>query len=348
MIKRISAVALCASLLLPSPSFAQALRASVQAPVIANYSAANVSSLPQASAFAPSALAPLALTPALASRPAPLQAPAPATAVIIPFPARAQADVIAARLVAAPQAKDVALAAAFDGSVRAANDDAYVASIAPAAARPSLLNRAAAFGNAAVMAAVPAVQHVAGPAAQNASSFPTWAGFAILGASLAGLLFTVRWIEGSKTVQFYLARRRWVTENNKKWKEATDEEKARVEAEADGLVARNKAGRWPGNRKAKADAPAPIEPTVDLDSPTLTTPDGRPYRRRPSDEVPSAPAAAAPAPSITFADVAGQEDAKRELQKVVDYIKNPEPYNKLGAKGFKGVLMFGPPARARP
>jgi cell division protease FtsH len=44
-----------------------------------------------------------------------------------------------------------------------------------------------------------------------------------------------------------------------------------------------------------------------------------------------------------FTDVAGADNAKRELAEVVDFLKNPEKYTKLGAKIPKGVLLHGPP-----
>jgi cell division protease FtsH len=45
---------------------------------------------------------------------------------------------------------------------------------------------------------------------------------------------------------------------------------------------------------------------------------------------------------ITFADVAGVDDAKKELMEVVDFLKNPAKYRKIGARTPKGVLLFGP------
>ena len=45
---------------------------------------------------------------------------------------------------------------------------------------------------------------------------------------------------------------------------------------------------------------------------------------------------------VTFNDVAGVEDAKKELEEVVDFLKNPAKYRKLGARTPKGVLLFGP------
>ncbi|MEK7550259.1 MAG: ATP-dependent zinc metalloprotease FtsH [Patescibacteria group bacterium] len=45
---------------------------------------------------------------------------------------------------------------------------------------------------------------------------------------------------------------------------------------------------------------------------------------------------------ITFKDVAGVDDAKKELEEVVDFLKNPEKYKKIGARTPKGVLLFGP------
>jgi cell division protease FtsH len=44
-----------------------------------------------------------------------------------------------------------------------------------------------------------------------------------------------------------------------------------------------------------------------------------------------------------FTDVAGAENAKRELAEVVDFLKNPEKYTKLGASIPKGILLHGPP-----
>ena len=50
---------------------------------------------------------------------------------------------------------------------------------------------------------------------------------------------------------------------------------------------------------------------------------------------------------ITFQDVAGQEEAKEELMEVVDFLKRPEEYIKMGAKIPKGVLLFGLPGNGK-
>lgn len=47
-------------------------------------------------------------------------------------------------------------------------------------------------------------------------------------------------------------------------------------------------------------------------------------------------------PKITFADVAGVDEAKQELSEVVDFLKNPQKYRALGARTPKGVLLVGP------
>ncbi len=46
--------------------------------------------------------------------------------------------------------------------------------------------------------------------------------------------------------------------------------------------------------------------------------------------------------SVTFKDVAGVDDAKKELEEIVDFLKNPFKYRKIGARTPKGVLLFGP------
>lgn len=47
-------------------------------------------------------------------------------------------------------------------------------------------------------------------------------------------------------------------------------------------------------------------------------------------------------PKVTFNDVAGVDEAKKELEEVVDFLKNPEKYRKLGARTPKGVILIGP------
>lgn len=46
-------------------------------------------------------------------------------------------------------------------------------------------------------------------------------------------------------------------------------------------------------------------------------------------------------------DVAGQGEAKKEVIEIVDYLKNPEKYDKVGAKMPKGVLLYGPPGTGK-
>lgn len=50
---------------------------------------------------------------------------------------------------------------------------------------------------------------------------------------------------------------------------------------------------------------------------------------------------------ITFADVAGLEEEKEELEEVVDFLKNPKKYNNLGARIPKGILLVGPPGTGK-
>src|SRR5207245_8761806 len=52
-------------------------------------------------------------------------------------------------------------------------------------------------------------------------------------------------------------------------------------------------------------------------------------------------------PATTFADVAGIDDAKAELQEVVDFLKNPQRYQRLGGTVPKGVLLIGPPGTGK-
>src|SRR5262245_32564902 len=52
-------------------------------------------------------------------------------------------------------------------------------------------------------------------------------------------------------------------------------------------------------------------------------------------------------PSVTFADVAGEDEAKVELAEVVDFLKMPERYRRLGARLPRGVLLVGPPGTGK-
>lgn len=54
-----------------------------------------------------------------------------------------------------------------------------------------------------------------------------------------------------------------------------------------------------------------------------------------------------PKTGVTFDDVAGCDNAKRDLKETVDFLKNPEKYEKLGAKMPKGVLLVGQPGTGK-
>ena len=50
---------------------------------------------------------------------------------------------------------------------------------------------------------------------------------------------------------------------------------------------------------------------------------------------------------VTFADVAGVEEAKEELQEIIEFLKEPQKFQKLGGRIPKGVLLMGPPGTGK-
>ena len=50
---------------------------------------------------------------------------------------------------------------------------------------------------------------------------------------------------------------------------------------------------------------------------------------------------------VTFGDVAGVDEAKEELKEIIEFLKNPKAYGKLGARMPKGVLLVGPPGTGK-
>jgi cell division protease FtsH len=52
-------------------------------------------------------------------------------------------------------------------------------------------------------------------------------------------------------------------------------------------------------------------------------------------------------PTVTFADVAGADEAKQDLAEVVEFLKNPEKYHRIGARIPRGTLLVGPPGTGK-
>src|SRR5204863_736870 len=50
---------------------------------------------------------------------------------------------------------------------------------------------------------------------------------------------------------------------------------------------------------------------------------------------------------VTFEDVADMQNAKAELQEIVEFLRNPEKFQRLGAQVPKGVLLVGPPGTGK-
>jgi cell division protease FtsH len=54
-----------------------------------------------------------------------------------------------------------------------------------------------------------------------------------------------------------------------------------------------------------------------------------------------------PETGVKFDDVAGVDEAKEELQEIVDFLKNPGKYTNVGAKIPRGALLIGPPGTGK-
>ncbi|MEX2177816.1 MAG: ATP-dependent metallopeptidase FtsH/Yme1/Tma family protein, partial [Gemmatimonadaceae bacterium] len=52
-------------------------------------------------------------------------------------------------------------------------------------------------------------------------------------------------------------------------------------------------------------------------------------------------------PKTTFADVAGADEAKQELQEIIEFLRDPQKFTKLGGKLPKGALLVGPPGTGK-
>ena len=59
------------------------------------------------------------------------------------------------------------------------------------------------------------------------------------------------------------------------------------------------------------------------------------------------PGRKAEVPDVTFDDVAGQENAKREVMELIEFLKSPEQFRKLGAEVPRGILLMGAPGTGK-
>ncbi len=52
-------------------------------------------------------------------------------------------------------------------------------------------------------------------------------------------------------------------------------------------------------------------------------------------------------PQVTFADVAGADEAKEELQEIIEFLKDPQKFSRLGGRLPKGVILYGAPGTGK-
>ncbi|HEX4048172.1 MAG TPA: AAA family ATPase, partial [Elusimicrobiota bacterium] len=329
MRKYVSAV-LAAALLLPGPSFAATVTASIPLLPAAPpaFSGAALSAAPMAPSLAPApfgglsaasaplfaapaaapAVIPAEAAPALAAGPVIAAAAAPADAPLAAVPASAAAPASAPALSARGQVRAAAsikeapdLERVFDGAALPASPSETAA---PAATtRRSHLSRAARPA-AAAFAFAAALAHAApAAAAQQAHAAAPGSILTSLAASL-GLFVVVSAIGGA------------------------------IMAAA--------VRKWRAHREMKAVDDEPVAKGADTHKGFTSL--GLFDRNSPESRAPETPQ-----PKVTFADIAGQDDAKAELENVVDFLKNKDAYLKINpkVKGYKGVLLMGPPGTGK-
>ena len=52
-------------------------------------------------------------------------------------------------------------------------------------------------------------------------------------------------------------------------------------------------------------------------------------------------------PSTTFDHIAGNESIKKDVRFIIDFLKNPQKYEEIGARMPKGIILYGPPGTGK-